>query len=185
MGLGLSIVRSLGRVLDHELSMESTSGVGSTFRIRVPLGEIEPEQGERLTAAPAAPLRVPSQPVLVIDDDPLVLGGLEAMLRGRGYRVIAAASGDAAVAATAAGDTTPCFICADYRLRNGETGIEAIERVRAAVGLPISAMVLTGEVDAAVARLATGHGIAFHEKPLPHRVLLELVERATAGLPHE
>lgn len=183
LGLGLAIVRSLGRALDHEISMESTVGIGSTFRIRVPLGHIHATEAPGpKEVSPARTPRIPVQPVLVIDDDPLVLGGLEAMLRGRGYRVVAVPSGDAA--AVAAAEQPPCFVVADYRLRNGETGIEAIAKVRAAARSTVPAMVLTGEVDAAVAREAAAHGIAFQEKPVPHRALMGLIERATAAPPH-
>jgi len=81
--------------------------------------------------------------VVVIDDDPAVLEGMSGLLRGWGCRVIAVATEDAALARLAELGRQPDFIICDYRLADGKTGIQAIERLREAFEIP--ALLITGE----------------------------------------
>jgi two-component system, sensor histidine kinase len=87
LGLGLAIVDRLGRLLDHPVELETRLGRGSRFSISVPLTAQRTEAGE----APL-PLAAPIHPalgrlILVIDDDPLVIEGMNGILRSWGSRV--------------------------------------------------------------------------------------------------
>lgn len=185
LGLGLAIVRSLSRLLGHKVTVASQQGEGSTFRVELPVSSVTWRPADREEMTPRMPEGaeiIPDAPLVVVDDDVLVLKALETMLLARGYRVIAAASGDSAAAAVSSAGTTPFMVVADYRLRNGETGVKAIAKVRRAAGADIPAMVLTGEVGEEAARDASENGIRLFEKPMPHRVLLAHVARAAAGV---
>ena len=95
LGLGLSIVERLGRVLGHPLGLNSRPGEGSVFFVTAPIGDAAPPR-----AAPrAAPrLRLPSgEPlsglkVLAIDNEPRVLEGMR-LLMSRWGCVVATAHG--------------------------------------------------------------------------------------------
>jgi two-component system KDP operon response regulator KdpE len=72
--------------------------------------------------------------VLVVDDEPQILRGLGTNLRARGYEVVAAPDGEAALAAAAR--VRPDIAIVDLGLP-GIDGVEVIEGLRAWSGMPI------------------------------------------------
>jgi len=82
-GLGMSVAYGIIHRHSGEILVESKEGHGSTFRIRLPVGEEE-------MAAPASPVALPSQvkmKILVIDDEDGVREALRDMLRSTGSEV--------------------------------------------------------------------------------------------------
>ena len=99
---------------------------------------------------------------------------MRGILQSWGCQVETAASGDAALAALAANGGLPDLIISDSRLADGATGIEAIERLREALGAPIPAFVITG--DTAPERLREASAAGFH---LLHKPVSPAALRAT------
>jgi signal transduction histidine kinase/CheY-like chemotaxis protein/HPt (histidine-containing phosphotransfer) domain-containing protein len=93
-GLGLAVCRRLVQLLGGTISVTSTSGDGSRFRVAIPVAAASPAGA----AAPSAPSVSRRLKVLVVDDDPInqiVACGLLAQL---GHDATPAASGAAGVA---------------------------------------------------------------------------------------
>ncbi|HZN50270.1 MAG TPA: response regulator [Methylomirabilota bacterium] len=93
-GLGLSMVYSIVRRHGGDIRVESEPARGATFTLTFPVAS-EPVGAEPESALPRA--RRPAR-VLLVDDDPKVLGTLTEILRSVGHTVTAAASGAAAFA---------------------------------------------------------------------------------------
>lgn len=74
--------------------------------------------------------------VVVIDDDPLILEGMDGLLRSWGFRVITAPSDTAALVALAQRRERPDLIICDYQLSDGKVGTDAIQAVRNAYEIP-------------------------------------------------
>jgi two-component system, cell cycle sensor histidine kinase and response regulator CckA len=94
LGLGLSVAHAVVASLGGELSLESEVGRGSTFRVRLPSGQIA------ASLPPASRLVQKSQTqrrgrVLVVDDDPAVGNSLRRLLRD--HQVVVERSGAAAL----------------------------------------------------------------------------------------
>jgi CheY-like chemotaxis protein len=104
--------------------------------------------------------------VLVIDDEQAALDGMAALLTGWGCRALLATSVGEALERVAGAGGRPDVILADYRLRDGETGVGAIARVHRAVGAPVPAVLVTG--DTAPDRLyeARSSGLELLHKPV-------------------
>jgi CheY-like chemotaxis protein len=173
LGLGLAIVDRLGRLLDHKVELQSRIGRGSRFSVTVPLAV--PPRAAAEAAAPSAvadPAR--GKRVLVIDDDTLVLDGMRGILQSWGCEVQTATSGDAALAGLSINGGPPDLIISDSALADGKTGIEAIQRLREAVGAPIPAFVITG--DTAPERLREASAAGFH---LLHKPVSPMALRTT------
>ncbi len=82
------------------------------------------------------------------------------LLESLGHSAMAAASVDTALAAVRASESIPDLIIADYRLPDGHTGPQAIERIRSELKARTPALILTGDTtigDRTIAGLATLH----------------------------
>ena len=123
--------------------------------------------------------------VMVIDDERTVLQALNILLEMWGYRVVAAESEGEAVERLSALDERPHAILADYRLREGRTGVQAIERIRAMVGALVPGVIITGDTSIDGLRDARANGLTILQKPVlpPHlqAVLGKAVRETVAG----
>jgi PAS domain S-box-containing protein len=185
-GLGLAICKGLAQTLWHDLSLQSTPGQGSMFRLCLPLAK----RPARPSAAnvPAAEQRqlLLGQHVLVIDDDEAVRIGTLNLLSDWGCQGMAAESIEEAL--ILAQGQRPDLVISDYRLRQQRTGAEAIAILRAVHGAQLPALLITG--DTAPERLAEAQasGIPLLHKPVStselYRVLAALLAsgaHSTAG----
>jgi CheY-like chemotaxis protein len=170
LGLGLSIVERLCTLLGHPIELASAVGKGSRFSITVPLTTAQAQFTEPEVAAPIAPDVFNRKRVAVIDDEPLVLDGIGGILRNWGCDVVAASSCDAALVVLDGGPR-PDLIISDLQLGDGQSGIVAIARLRAASGFDIPAFLISG--DTAPERLhearASGHHL-LHKPVRPMRL---------------
>ncbi len=140
-GLGLSMVHGMAAQSGGRLSLASTPGDGTTASLwlpRAPAGAAS-QPAAPATAAPQGGEGV----VLLVDDDPLVLGSTAAMLEELGYHVRAAGSGEQALAILAA-DPAIMLLIADYDMPGMDGGALAGQARRLRPGLPVL--------------IATGHG---------------------------
>jgi len=175
LGLGLSIVDRIARVLRLEIRIFSRPGRGTRFSVILPVAaggrmakEARPGQGARGAAT------LDGLNVACVDNDRRILDGMRLLLEGWGCNV-ATYSGLRAIGAGPV-EPPPDVILADYHL-DGDTGLDAIERLRVLHGGEIPAVLVTadrsGEVRAAAARL----DVPVINKPVKPAVLRSMMAR--------
>ncbi len=174
-GLGLSIVRSLGLLLGHAVSLRSVPGTGSVFAIEVPLALPEPE------APPVAPPQ--QQPagqaviVHVIDDDPDVLESLEALITAAGHLVQCHGSAEAFSRDWAPARAACLLVDAGLPAIDGLSLLRSLKEQ----GIMPPTIMITGKGDVATAAAAMRLGtLDFIEKPASPAELLAAIDKALA-----
>ena len=177
LGLGLSIVDGLCRLLGHPIDLASRPGKGSRFSVSVPWAA-----ARQRPADPAATLDAIANPardklIVVIDDDALVLDGMRGLLQSWGCRVVTADSGDAALAGLADHQEQPNLVISDYFLANGTTGVDVIERLRGVFAEPIPAFLVSGDTTRERMRDADALGLPLLHKPVSPMALRSMVNQ--------
>lgn len=116
--------------------------------------------------------------IVVIEDEAIVLAGYQMLFETWGYRVVAAPSLDDAMTQLRAMGQPPDFILADYRLREGHSGTEAIEVLRRTFGETIPGVLVTGDTAIDRLRHAAASGLPILHKPVSGRQLMDVLQRA-------
>jgi len=181
LGLGLAIVDRLARLLRHPVTVVSVPSRGSVFSVTVPRGDTAAIEPEPPQPAEIIGGNLGGALLVVIDDERAVLEGMREVLQQWGCRPLLAGSADEALAQLAAAGQRPTAVIADYRLRAGETGIAAIERIQSEYGADIPGVIITG--DTAPDRLREAEASGYHllhkpVRPARLRALLSFLLRA-------
>jgi hypothetical protein len=143
LGLGLSIVKHIARLLEHQVDVASTPGRGSTFAVYVTPGESE-LVSNKLPAGGGVLFHDERQPVvLLVDDNADIVDASTMLLESAGAHVYSALNSEQALACIDAGVHPDILIC-DYRLVGGN-GVETVRRVRDVAGREIPSVILTGD----------------------------------------
>ncbi len=180
LGLGLSIVKRLTRLLDVDLELSSAEGVGTSFRLTLPLvssSDLDNADSSAANSPSVCRDTLNGLSILVIDDEQDVRDGMQTLLVQHGCDVSIADSAEQACDNIIADDWVPDLIIADYRLRDEKTGDMAIRQVREEVNMDVPAMIITGDTSPARLREATASGFPLLHKPVIAEDLYKAITR--------
>jgi Na+/proline symporter/signal transduction histidine kinase/CheY-like chemotaxis protein len=185
LGLGLSIVERMARVLGHPLVLRSAPDKGSVFSVTAPLAAPPPQAPAR-ESPPAATRLSPlnNMTVVAIDNDRLIADGMRSLLASWGCAPIAATNQREALAELARLRRAPDAILADYHLDEGD-GVDAIVALRWKFGSSIPAALITADRSPEMRARAQEKDLMVLNKPLKPATLRALLAqwRASASAP--
>jgi Na+/proline symporter/CheY-like chemotaxis protein len=174
LGLGLSIVERIARVLDHRIAVTSTVGRGSHFSVEVPIAAAAPMGQHQRVARGIDRVQLSGVTVVCIDNDLAILDGMETLLGGWGCRVLKAHGLKAAITAVTDAKASPDGLLVDYHL-DDSNGIAAITELRRRFGADLAAILITADRSPHVREEARANGIQLLNKPIKPAALRALL----------
>lgn len=174
LGLGLSIVERICRLINLPISLRSMPGAGTAFGITLPVirwsNNNQRESYQPLPMVNEALLA--ETRVLVIDNDYRVLNATASLLQQWGATV------QTAQTLTQAQQAQPVdLLFADYHLDDGVTGIEVVKTLRAQWQQKVTAIINSADPDEILREEALEIGAHFIPKPLKSGALKRLIKR--------
>lgn len=180
LGLGLSIVERISKLLGHEVRLVSSPGKGTCFSLDVPRAERQETPASEPGAASAASrASLDGTSVLCIDNDPSILEGMAGLLGQWGCRVHTALDTNGALQAIDAMAHGPDIVLADYHLET-ETGIAAIAKIRNAIDADTPCVLITADRTRSLRAEAEELGITVLHKPVRPAALRSVLSLGTA-----
>ena len=104
--------------------------------------------------------------ILVIDDEATIRDGTQSLMEAWDCQVVTAADKDEALVKLRQRGQTPDGIIADYRLRESQTGLEAIQAIHREHGEHIPALIVTGDIAVDRLREVNSSGFQVLHKPV-------------------
>jgi Na+/proline symporter/signal transduction histidine kinase len=164
LGLGLSIVERLARVLNHGIALDSNTGGGSVFSVTVPVAKAVNHTAAVTTATPLS-TSMSGALIACIENDAAILDGMKTLLTAWDAEVIAVADPEAAIAALEAAGRPVTGLLVDYHLDRGN-GLAAIRDIRRRFGENVPAILITADRSPHVRAAAREENIVVLNKPV-------------------
>jgi signal transduction histidine kinase len=187
LGLGLSIVSRLCKLIGAEIDIDSQLNRGTTFTISTrylvndQVREEESDRGQVLL-----PLHnvesIAGKTIAVVEDDPIVLEAYAQALTTRGAKVIKMALDDHAFEEQMAmlDASSIDFIISDYRLKTS-SGAEMIHKLREAFNDEIPAVIVTADTSPSHIQYFSNLNIPVLHKPVSFQQVISVVESKLAA----
>jgi two-component system, chemotaxis family, CheB/CheR fusion protein len=180
LGLGLSIVKRLGILLDHPVKVRSQLGKGSVFSIEVKESRAGMparaedracnNQGKHYRA-------VRAETILVVEDDSEVRDLLEVSLSAEGHQVMTANDGVEALDLLDRSALQPGLVISDFNLPNGMDGLCVAAKLRGRLRRFVPVIILTGDISTRTLRDIAQQKCEHLNKPASLKELVAAIER--------
>lgn len=182
LGLGLSIVERISKILNHTVTLDSTLSKGTRFRVALPRSKVsnknstlEKPETEKITNALSG-LRI-----LCIDNDPTILDGMRTLLEHWNCNVITATDASSAIKEMRSKRFAPEIALVDYHL-DTQTGLEAIDQFRDAGYARLQAILVTADRTSEVQKQAALVGVPIMNKPIKPATMRAILSQAKTQL---
>ena len=174
LGLGLSIVERLARVLNHGIAVDSNRSGGSRFSVTMPIAKTITHTAALSGTNMSTKTPMSGTLIVCIENDRAILDGMKTLLTGWDAKVIAAVDPVSAAEAIAATEERVTGLLVDYHLDRGN-GIAAIRDIRQRFGEGIPAILITADRSPHVREAARADGIVVLNKPVKPAALRALL----------
>lgn len=172
LGLGLSIAQNISQLLGHEISLDSKMGIGSVFRITVPIGQQQAISQTKRFSDP----NLTNIKVLCVDNEARILAGMQSLLEQWGCQVTTACNLRQALVLWRE-ETPPQLVLADFHLDN-ETGLDILEALQYHWQQPLAAVIISADNSDEVREQVLNAGHLYLPKPIVANSLRTMMNRA-------
>jgi len=164
LGLGLAISDRLAKLLGHEIYVRSWPGNGSMFSVLVPIAAEVESAPEPDAQAWRQVGELSGRRVLCVDNDPVVLEAMAAILRSWNCTVLLAQDFDSALLQIAQIGTADAMLV-DYQL-DADIGTDLMDRLKKTLKKAIPGIIVSASNTAEVRHDTQRRGYLFLPKPL-------------------
>lgn len=173
LGLGLSIVQRLAKLMDHPVSLRSVPGRGSAFMITLPIVEAQLavlQPPKALSAMTRSPRQTGT--ILLVEDEDDLRDLLAETLIAEGHKVISKADAKEALQWAGSDVARPDLLLTDFDLDGGTSGLRLAEDLPDVLGEAVPSIILTGDITTATLKSIAGSAHRQVTKPVMPEVLL-------------
>lgn len=176
LGLGLSIVDRLTKLMHIKLCVSSTVGKGTCFIVDIEKAPVGMTPAITQDLVPQE-LTFSGVKILLVDDDDAVRENMSALIKSWGCEVFVAATLlEAVVAAEQAGYIDAILM--DYGLRDGVNGLDVIQHLYSTVlKHQPPALIITGDTSSMLMETLGKSGIAYIHKPAKPITIRNFLQR--------
>lgn len=186
LGLGLAISQQISTLITAPISLTSTVAKGSCFKVNVLLSD-ESEAGkvnqqlEKLRnkkANQAEPSNIKNDlqsPILVIDNDPLVLKAMVSLLESWHYKVICV--NDKKAFNEVVFSQSPMLIIADYYLDNQVNGVNLVQEIMKEKQWQLPCIINSADPSEALREHTSNAQFSYIRKPIKPLALRRLIKQ--------
>lgn len=178
LGLGLSIVKHIARLLELPIKASSVVGEGSTFSVDIPLSTSQQpvDKSDELIQLSTNETHEPT--ILIVDDDPAIVDAMMELMSAFDVNVVTAESGPEALAKIQDG-VKPDFVISDYRMPE-MNGVELVTKIRQSIREDLPVVIMTGDTSASKIKDAKLPNCQVLHKPININQILSLIESIKA-----
>ena len=174
LGLGLSIVKQIARILNHPISVVSTPGEGSTFTVEVPLCATQSVERPIAVAGRASSGRRHEPVVLFVDTDRTIVDAMTDPLKSAGIEVHCVFNGNEALAHMENG-VRPDIVVSNDRPPASD-GVDIVRRIRQKTSSELPTIIMTGDRSTSEVQAAALPNCTVVHKPVDADKLVTLIE---------
>ncbi|KAF0228358.1 MAG: multi-sensor hybrid histidine [Beijerinckiaceae bacterium] len=179
LGLGLSIVERIVKVLGLGLALDSKPGRGTTFRLavpRAPLAATGAKPAREEDAGPVSHSPLNGLCVAVIDNEPTILHGMSRMLGGWGCKVTVGLDAESIFKQLRIEKAQPAIVLVDYQL-DDTNGLDTIKKLRWHFAPDLPAVLITADRSPEVRERAASENVEMLNKPIRPPALRALLSQ--------
>jgi two-component system CheB/CheR fusion protein len=174
LGLGLSIVNRLARLLDHQIQVTSQPNQGTCFMISLPISQSMPGlMDDETTKHSRENFPKLKETILLVEDDPALRDLLNKLISADGHTVFAMTDPNSAIQWASTCKVNPDVLLTDYDLSPGKNGLDLARSIRSIVGKQLPTIILTGDISSDTQRKLTHQNCDVIIKPAAPDLLLK------------
>ena len=179
LGLGLAISDRIAKLLGLTISVKSTLNKGSCFSITLPRSKVLPIKVSTVdTQVNISTADEFNQlPILLIDNETLMLKALQSQLKEWGCIVIAVKDENSLAAALAERNFKPRLIISDYHLDDDQNGVDLVKRTLNTYNWQAPCIICSADPSEQVREHTSNANFSFMRKPIKSLALKKLMRQ--------